>query len=191
MTALEHKDIVFPGMSLEEPDHYHGTDAFFIEAGMKPVSQKHMLAIRMKAWEATAREYEADPGSFFASWMYLDMHPVFWRTRWHRDPEAEDPAFRCLWLDGAITTGWLEISVHEVKAPGIAAEEGDEVTGTEVWWEIMYPAWGTQHAVHEWELDGGAPTYERAVVSAARAVHDYFGNDRRKCMSLAEIEGPA
>ena len=39
-----------------------------------------------REWDRTCRAYEANPGSFFNAWTYLNDHPIYWRLMDGRRP---------------------------------------------------------------------------------------------------------
>jgi len=66
--------------------------------------------------------------------------------------------------------------------PATERIEDDEQqnTATRVWFEIGKHSWPPDDGTwHDWLLDGGAETYEGAIIKAARAVWEAYGNDRR------------
>lgn len=151
--------------------------------------QKH----RAEYWEKTVRAFEANPGDFYNAYHYLDSHPAFY---YFHDPKGKDltPEERIherhLEHDGLIRDS---ISIMVVKCnPENSHIEKDETlnTKTEVWVELGKRGWPTHptdppstwdHHWHDIDLDCGADTYEKAIITAAIAVHTAYGNDRLIC----------
>jgi hypothetical protein len=139
---------------------------------------------RAREWRRTARDFEAEPEDFYRAWHYLNLHPLFWCIGGRRTkpmPLHE----RHLIHDQGINQG-LDVTVHKVdpKTGQVELEEPgeDRNTKTEVWYELCCYRWGSQYddvRVHVWQADGGGDTYEEAIVTAAKQVHERYGNDRR------------
>jgi len=140
-------------------------------------------------WEATARAFEANPGSFVSAWRYLDGHPIYWRLLASDD---KLPAWHMAHLEHGygFSNGGIWVSVTRVNpATGSISEDPALNTRTEVWLETGEWSWAVDEKrhiscethYHNYKLDCGGTTYEEAVVEMARNVHRFYGNDRRRC----------
>jgi hypothetical protein len=162
----------------------------------------------VQEWDDTVARYEDDCQDVHAAWWYLAKHPVFWRfdlkrgrpgypvnhvsrleadCSWVQPPERRflRTALKPLpWLYGSIT-----IDPHLVD-PVTPPVEGDQSRNTALeWWyefgphDLLPVQHGSeppcQASWHDYPLDGGAPTYEKAVLEIAAKVWVYYGNDRR------------
>jgi hypothetical protein len=81
------------------------------------------------------------------------------------------------------SSGAIEIDPHLVNPDdGRVSEDPRLNTRLEFWYETGEWTWSDPEShVHAYRLDGGAPTYEQAVIDLARKVHRYYGNDRARC----------
>lgn len=135
-------------------------------------------------WAKIVAGYEADPDDAYWAWTYLDHHPVFWRFSQEKRPEYPANHVGRLEHEYAMTQGWPEITPHKVNAETGRFEDDNLNTKTEWWYEFgpqpLHPdEHGVQVPTHDYKLDGGADTYEQAVIDLARKVHTHYGNDRR------------
>jgi hypothetical protein len=140
---------------------------------------------RESAWFETVHAFEANPGDFYNAWHYLNNHPVFWTFGEPRDGTVPEVHERNLQHEyGMLFGNGIEVTVHRVD-PKTRSVSDDPArnTRTEVWYELSLTHWPTHehypHRIHDYEGDGGAKTYEKAIVKAARKVHELYGNDRR------------
>lgn len=138
---------------------------------------------RESEWWETCRAFEANP-EFYNAYLYLSQHPVFW---WFPTPARGKPGRevfheRNLIDDRGMFEG-MEFTVHRVDPEtGSVSEDPMRNTRVEIWYEVCMtrlPPQDTSIRVHVWQMDGGAPTYEEAVIKAAKQIHKKYGNDRR------------
>jgi hypothetical protein len=133
------------------------------------------------AWKKTVRDYEADPDDVFCAWYYVDSHPVFWSfsRKVHEDYPVNHVSN--LTHDGAFMRGWPEITPHKVNPKSRRVERKHKKRNTLLeWWYEFGPSDLTGGcSTHDWELDGGASSYEGCVLLVARKIHRFYGNDRR------------
>jgi len=138
---------------------------------------------RESDWYETVHAFEANPGSFYNAWHYLSNHPVFWTFGEPRDGKIPEVHERNLSHEYGLPLG-IDISVMRVdpKKHRVSKDPARN-TRTEVWYELSLTHWPTHehypHRIHDYVGDGGAKTYEKAVVRAARKVHELYGNDRK------------
>jgi hypothetical protein len=145
-------------------------------------------------WHETVRAYEANPGSFYNAWHYLNEHPVYWKLERYGAGQADLDALplrHLKWLlhDYGFGSGGISMAVARVAPDGRTSGDPALNTRTEVWLETGEFAWSavSEHHVepgthyHNYKLDCGGGTYEEAVVKMARNVHRFYGNDRRRC----------
>jgi hypothetical protein len=146
---------------------------------------RDLRGYRTQEWADTVHVFEANPRSFYNAWHYLNNHPVFWTFGEPRDGEIPEVHERNLQHEHGMTFGnGLEVTVHRVDPKtDSTSEDPARNTRTEVWYELSLTHWPTHphypHHIHDYEGDGGAKTYEKAIVKAARRVHELYGNDRR------------
>ena len=181
-------------------------------------------------WDETCRTYEANPGSLYNAWHYLNDHPIYWQLRGGPPAGSMIPAcardlrdrireagivsslkddlgglvddleavgtgrpkrgprrhVRNLEHGYGFDSGGITITVERVNpADGKISADPALNTRTEFWYETGEWLWARNDQgvrVHAYKLDGGAPTYEQAVIDLARKVHHHYGNDRRQCM---------
>lgn len=207
--SLEHKDYVLPEVNLSHDEgdpRWHAAQASGLPLGalgstplyredgtihayqfngLEPDFWKgYWQACIADEWARIVAEYEASPGDVYCAWTYLDHHPVFWRfTKERRSDYPADHVGR-LEHEYAMTRGWPEISPHKVNAETGCFEDDKPNTKTQWWYEFgpwsLHPdEHGGHVSTHDYKLDGGADTYEQAVVDLARKVWENYGNDRR------------
>jgi hypothetical protein len=140
------------------------------------------------SWAAVVAAYEASPDDVHAAYWYLDNHPVFWRFR---EPPflSGQPRDHVSSLEHgyAFRRGLIEIAPHKVN-PATERQEDDDMLNTRLeWWYEFGPhdllprdeaGVQVQATWHDYLLDGGAATYEQAVVDIAYKVWEHYGNDR-------------
>jgi hypothetical protein len=186
---LEHKQIDLPSipwkMDKDEKRWHRKFNEEYLGAPKPTLLHLQLQEAREDAWRATVLAFEANPGDFYNAWKYLANHPVFWTFGPLRDGKPPLVHERTLQHEYGMTfEPGIEISVHRVDPKTGRASDDDALnTRTGVWWELSLTHWPT-HAnypvrIHDYAGDGGAKTYEKAVVKAAKRVHDLYGNDRR------------
>jgi hypothetical protein len=90
---------------------------------------------------------------------------------------------RFLEFEGALRRGFPSIDPHRVcPETGRVEEDESRNTATEWWYEFgPYPLDTAEQGCpwHDYQLDGGAATFEVALTELAGKVWEYYGNDRR------------
>jgi hypothetical protein len=140
------------------------------------------------SWADVVAAYEASPDDVHDAYYYLDIHPAFWRFR---EPPLLSglPQDHVSLLDHgyAFYHGAVEITPHKVNpATGCQDDDGGLNTRLEWWYEFgprdLLPrsedSGPVQATWHDYLLDGGAATYEQAVIDIALKVWTHYGNDR-------------
>lgn len=194
---LEHKPIVFPEVDLSNDDadpEWNGSE--FIEIPGRSVyrwvSPPGVAAAAWKVfqqeWVDIVTRYEADPDDFMNAWYYLDGHPAFWTFRQEFKCEEWPPNHLHRLEHQQGITRCIFITPHKVNPETLAIDEDESLnTLTQLWYELgkmdLLPGdHGGGVAVtshwHDWQLDGGAGTYEAAIIDIARKVWESYGNDR-------------
>lgn len=171
---LPHKEIVLPEIPLDPPTDTGRSATWWREYWQDCIAGR---------WTETVAAYEANPEDVFAAWYYLDGHPAFWRFRKNRawTPPAH---FGNLQYEGAMSSGWPEITPHKVN-PATGEVEDDESLNTKLEWWYEFGPWELapddpgDHCTHDYRQDGGAETYEEAIIDIAKKVWTNYGNDRR------------
>lgn len=139
---------------------------------------------REEKWHELVDAFEANP-TFFNSYQWLQHHPLFY---WFATPipasEVKDQIHE-KWLvdDRGMTDQGLDFMVVRVDPEtGYTSDDPALNTQVEFWYEVCFTKWGEgrDQRVHDYKRDGGARTYEEAVVKAAKTIHAKYGNDRRK-----------
>lgn len=161
-------------------------------SGLPPGSRQEYWTHNVQgSWTDMVAVYEADPDDVHAAYWYLDGHPVFWQFKREIPGHHEEyPLNHVSFLrhGNAWLYAHLEIIPHKVN-PATGRTEDDKRlnTATEWWYEFgpadllprQTPHGMCQGSWHDYHLDGGAATYEQAVLDIARKVHAHYGNDRR------------
>lgn len=125
-------------------------------------------------WAAQVARFEADPTNVYEAYGYVAHHPMFW-SFWLQKEVHE----RYLVDD----QGWGAVCVDpHMICPLTGRVEKDPTRNTELqWWYEFGPHLFRERCHgHDWQLDGGGPTYESCILEVANKVHDYYGNDRRQ-----------
>ena len=153
---------------------------------------KRTAAHRMKEWRDTVVAYEAHPEDFFNAWHYLNDHPIFYHFGGPSTSIQENE--QCLIHGDGIERTYFMVVRADPKTRRIENNPARN-TRTYVWFEtgpwLWESEWVAQGAdpdhigpwgigQHDISLDGGAPSFEKAVIKLARWVHNLYGNDRRK-----------
>lgn len=203
-----HKDIVLPEVDLSHDDgdpRWHEAGGKFTEpvldegnatgrrrwTGLNPghYAGYWQLCV-VENWQEAVAAYEANPQDVHAAYWYLDAHPAFWGfKRWsagHEDYPDNHVSF--LEHESAWLRAMIEISPHKV-CPETGKIEDDPARNTKIeWWYEFGPydllprdehGSSIQSHWHDYLLDGGADTYEEAVLEIAAKVHKFYGNDRQ------------
>jgi hypothetical protein len=142
---------------------------------------RDLQQMRAEEWRRRVLAFEANP-DFYNAWHYLHHHPLFWTF----GGLAEDgPYIHERYLHAE--HGFPEcLSICPVKvnpATGEISPDPSLNTRLEIWYELSFTTWGARYSdprVHVYEADGGAATYEEAVIKAAKWVHKRYGNDRQE-----------
>lgn len=137
-------------------------------------------------WRKTVKAYEADPADFCNSYYYLDNHPAFWKFLAHpNDREGREPNhIMFLEHEYGVTRSLYLYPVRCNPQTHRVEEDSSLNTKTEIWYEIgpmdlLPDEHGYCNHWHDYLLDGGADTYEQAIVEIARKVWEHYGNDRK------------
>ena len=136
---------------------------------------------REEKWHELVDAFEANP-TFYNAYQWLQHHPLFY---WFAHGKHETPQVHEKYLidDRGMDDNALDFMVVRVDPEtGYASDDPALNTRVEFWYEVCITQWGEgrDQRVHDWKRDGGAATYEDAVVKAAKAIHAKYGNDRRK-----------
>lgn len=203
---MEHKDIVLPEIDLSHDEGdpkwhaaggkmstpVYGKDGGIISYrwnGLHPGHYREYWELCIKdSWHETVAQYEADPGDVHNAYWYLDSHPVFWefKTSGHEDYPRNHVSR--LESGNAWLRGLIEIDPHKVHPETGRVDEDKSLNTMTEWWfetgpmDILpreTPHGKEQAKWHDYRLDGGAATFEEAVIEMARRVHEHYGNDRR------------
>ena len=131
-------------------------------------------------WDRLTRRYEENPDDVHAAYWYLDSHPVYWEFSGTIHPDWPENHVSRLNHSDAWLRNMIEITPHKVN-PDTEHTEDDSALNTAVrWWYETGPSDLTGGCRwHDTDLDGGAFTFELAVIEVARKIHDRYGNDRR------------
>lgn len=182
MRPLRHKPISLPTLATKiGPDDDHD------ERQARRLSRlyRDLWRATRDNWYDTARTYEANPGSVYNAWRYLNDHPIFWKlTRWPTDEDRGLPREHARYLIDDQGMDLVEIGPHRVNPDDRRVSE-DKALNTRLEWWAESGEWGWSddpvNRYHNYKLDCGGATYEEAVIAMARKVWKHYGNDRRKC----------
>lgn len=134
------------------------------------------------SWAETVTKYEANPDDVHRAWWYIDTHPVFWK--FDRPLHEDYPKNHVSHLvhQGALEEGWPNITPHKVNPKkgkhGRVTRNEKKNTKLQWWYEFGPSDMDGGCKTHDWELDGGADSYEECILAIARKIHKYYGNDR-------------
>src|ERR1700729_1545989 len=79
MKPLKHKAYALPALKTKaKPGPFNDDGTLYEE----------LWQITALDWDRRCRAYEANPGSLYNAWTYLDNHPIYWRIRDGRRPPA-------------------------------------------------------------------------------------------------------
>lgn len=134
---------------------------------------------RESEWYEIVERFETNQ-SLYNAYRYIQYHPVFWRFQGIGDWELFHE--RCLYIEGGIREG-IEFTVVRVD-PATQSISLDPALNTQVqiWFEFSIAHQWLQDGMrlHDYKLDGGASSYEQALIKAAKRLHRRYGNDRRQ-----------
>jgi hypothetical protein len=141
-----------------------------------------MQKYRLERWAQLVAAYEADPRDVYACWNWLNEHPLFWQHA--KKPMPGLPAVHesTLITDQGMIEGFEFRPVKVDPETHRISSDDTKNTATEIWYEVFPSHWPSAYRTcrfHDYRLDGGAPTYEQAIITAARTLWDTYGNDRR------------
>lgn len=179
-----------PGDELDangDPKWYHYHRA--------PGTYAALWLVRQEEWDDIARDYEQRPGDFYRAHQYIDSHPIFWTSRDFRSDELPPNHVLRINDDTGIARGCYIYPVLVNPATGHIDDDDTLNTATRIWYEFgpidLLP---TDHggggwicaAYHDYELDGGADTYENVIIEIALKIWTKYGNDRVICDQLPD-----
>lgn len=132
------------------------------------------------SWAETVTRYETNPDDVYHAWWYVNTHPVFWEFSKNLYPDYPRNHVSRLEHEGSFRKGWPEITPHKVNPDTMRVEEDRSKNTLINWWYEFGPAdlFCDGFKSHDYQLDGGAATYEQCVVEIAAKIHKYYGNDR-------------
>lgn len=148
---------------------------------------RHRQERRESDWYETVNRFEANP-SLYNAYRYIQNHPVFWRFQKVGDWELFHE--RCLYHEGGIREG-IEFTVERVN-PKTRCISPDPALNTrvEIWCEFFITSHWLEPVetarMNDYRLHTGGATYEEALIKAAKRLHRFYGNDRRKLKKYDE-----
>lgn len=139
---------------------------------------------REDSWRSHLLAFEANPNSVYNAYWYVALHPMFYYFRaWKTDDGVPVVHERHLVSD----QGWecVHISPQMVNPKDMRISDDKHLNTRIDWWYEFGPTlWGDNYGDgirgHDHKCDGGAPTYDEAIIKVAKAIHKAYGNDRRK-----------
>lgn len=203
---LPEKDIVMPDISTADDRPLEGwaKDVLDDARTWGDVYASNQ-ATRVEAWTLTCRMFEEKPSDFVNATWYIMNHPAFYEFLGDDGvtPPHERTHEKNLSQDAWHLPSSFDVLVTRVN-PLTGEVEDDESLNieAEVWIEMGKRSWpgtggwplnkGEQYSrdssTHDYKLDCGAGSYERAIVIAAVYLHTAYGNDRRICDKPYEPE---
>lgn len=162
------KPIVFPEVDCSgEPKGFTGESW--------PTLYQDLQEARQQMWTERAVAYEANQDDFYAAWMWLHHHPIFWYFgSAHRHERA-------LCADRGVDEG-LEFRPAMVDPETRRVEdEPERNTHLEIWVEVFPSSMGDDGRdgrLHDYVCDTGGDTYEAAVIDVAKEIYERHGHDR-------------
>lgn len=201
---LPHKEIVLPEVDLSHDEgdprwheaggqhsvpirwHDDGTPSLYRWTGLEPGHYREYWQLCVvESWTETVTRFEANPDDAHDAWWYVDTHPAFWRFTRERSGDYPANHVSRLEHEGTLRQGWPDIVPHKICPETNCIEDEDERNTAIQWWYEFGP-WslhpdehGAHIPVHDYLLDGGADTYEEAIIAVAKKIHQHYGNDRR------------
>lgn len=133
---------------------------------------------RASHWAELVERFEANP-DFYNAYHWLNHHPLFWT--FHQGDGRLPVVHEKHLVNHFGMPEALDIDVVRFD-PETMAVSDDPARNTElrVTWELdAIGTLGETIRTHVYKLDGGAPTYEEAVIRAAKKIHKKYGNDRQ------------
>lgn len=141
---------------------------------------------REDEWRKRILAFEANPDSVYNAYWYVALHPMFYYFKpWKFTKKDKIPPVHERHLVNE--QGWdcVHISPQMVN-PADMRISNDEHLNTQVdfWYEFGPTLWGNNYGEgirgHDHTCDGGAPTYDEAIIKVAKAIHKTYGNDRKQ-----------
>lgn len=162
------KPIVFPETETS------GEPTAFLEESW-PTMYADLKKEREEGWTRLAERYEANPGSVYEAWHWLNNHPIFYYyTREDRRHE------KTLCDDRGVCEG-LELMPMMVDKVTRKVVEPAETGELEIWVEVFPASLSRGNGdirLHDHKVDTGASTYEEALVKVAALIYERHGHDR-------------
>jgi hypothetical protein len=149
-----------------------------------------------KDWKKVVRNYHKDPKNIIYAWRYLEEHPIFQGHHGIKWGDHMDSRF--------LSQFWIAYVKVNPKTRSISRNKSKN-TLTEVWVESgpvyrkqdkgkkasaeLKGIWGpngyngddeTFANVHDYRLDCGGKTFEKAIIKHAKLVYKRYGDDRSK-----------
>jgi hypothetical protein len=185
---LEHKQIDLPSipwkMDKSEKRWHRKFNEDFLRVAKPTLLYLQLQEIREDAWRRTVLTFEANPGNLHNAWQYLSSHPVFW-TFTARPGERPVVHEKNLEHDYGMLDN-IGVQIQPARVDPATGEKSDDPklnTRTMFWYELSLTYWPTHEnymqRLHAYLCDGGAATYDKTVIKAAKRVHELYGNDRR------------
>lgn len=142
----------------------------------------NLQGYREDAWRTTVLAFEANPNSTYNAFYYIAQHPMFWHFhQWRRDTPVVHETHL------VHEDGWARVSIHPVMVNPKDRRISEDVhlnTKLEWWFEYGPSLWNDNAGEgingHDHKCDGGASTYDKAIIKIARSIHKHYGNDRRR-----------
>lgn len=199
MKPLKHKDWHLPKIPAKDPtwrkkDHQAGV----IGSKRKvTIGNKRLYAdlqgYRIDNWRTTVLAFETNPNSVYNAYLYIANHPMFWFFRQWKNSKLPLVHERHLEHED----GWrcVDITPHMID-PATNRISDDKHLNTKVeWWFEYGPSLFCHNAGvmtgHDHKRDGGAATYDEAIIKVAKSIHKHYGNDRAKVVTKwQDIELP-
>lgn len=178
-----------PDIPCNEPKRHQ---SFSLMLDVFPNLYERLQEDREGDWWKTVKAFEANPNSVYNAYYYIANHPMFYYWHVWRNHVEEGVAAvheRHLIHD----QGWesVHIDPHMID-PNTGKISDDEHLNTKVEWWYEYGPTLYQHMDgdspgirgHDWKRDGGADTYDEAIIKVAKSIHRYYGNDRVKVQEI-------
>lgn len=194
MKPLKHKDWKLPKIPAKDPkwrkkDHvaYVVSEGKFKKDKKTVIGDKRLYVdlqgYRENDWRERLLAFEANPNSVFNAYWYVREHPMFWTF----DMRFKDrfPLVHEAHLIHENGWNYVLISPHMVNPKDNRISNDEHLNTKTEWWYEFGPTLfkndfgGMGISGHDWKLDGGAKTYDQAIIKVAKSIHKHYGNDRR------------
>ena len=190
---LEHKDWDLPVIPAKakrsrrqrREDRKSGLAAIFGDD--KDDLYERLQEYREDGWRKTLLAFEANPDSPYNAYYYVANHPMFYSFKPWKNAQDGVPAVHERHLDHESGWTYVHIDPHMVNPVDNKISDDPHLNTKLEWWyefgpTLFHENMGAGVSGHDHHCDGGADTYDEAIIKVAKAIHEAYGNDRKQVM---------